>query len=698
MKKCGRSLKLKNRLLAALTIAVIGCPFLMLSVSASSVSEAPYSGYYYDQWDEARPAPNTYIPSDSLTVREIGINNIGMVNDIASDSNGNLYVMDSDNSVIYRLKEDLSFGEKISVLENGTEVKFAGANGITVDESSETLKLYIADTDNHRILVTDEFGTLLRIIEKPDTDMLSENQVFSPIKLAVSVDGSVFALCRQMYEGAILMNSNGEFLGFFGSNQVEVNASVLSDYFWKNLLGEKIGSKFAGYVPREYTNLAIDEKGFMYTTTLVTAESSTQIRRLNWKSSNVLPSEFFGDANNNYGINKFIDIVAMNNGLFAALDSNNGRVFIYGNDGEGVCVFGGNGLQNGTFRTAVAIECINDNIYIYDQSTQKITKFVPTEYGATLITASRMFLDGNYKEADTLWRDILKENNGYEKAYISIGRNLMEECNFKEAMSYFKKGGASEDYSEAKEKVRSEHMRKYFGIYALAFILLLALFLFLLRDKGSYKKDEYTDSVTLFGKMKYALFHPSKGIMTLVSNNKYMNIASVVIVFAAFFISVLSYQFTGFIFNNNEPGKMNIVSLFVTVFGMFCVIAVSNWLVITMADGKGKFNEIVNIMAFSLIPVLISQIINIILSNALVSGEGMFITVISIIGWGWGFIILMLGLCKIHDFSFGRNILMTFLTIVAALIVLILVLLVFSIATQIQMFFESIINELKMFF
>lgn len=698
MNKYTVALKYLKKPFSVLLAALAICTASGFGASAAGVSESPYCGYYYDQWDEARPAPNSYRPTDCRTAAEIGISGIGTVNDMASDSSGKIYIMDSDNSIIYRLASNMSLVDKITVSDGGGEINFAGANGLTVDESGEKLKLYIADTDNHRILVTDENGKLLRIIGKPDTDMLSESQVFSPIKLAVSVDGSVFALCRQMYEGAILMNDKGEFLGFFGSNQVEVNASVLSDYFWKKILGEKLGSKFASYVPREYTNLAIDEKGFVYTTTLVTAESSTQIRRLNWKSSNVLPSEFFGDANNSYGTNKFIDIAAMGDGLFAALDSNNGRIFIYGNDGEGVTVFGGSGIQSGTFRTAVAIECVGNSVYVYDQSTRQITKFMPTEYGATLLKASRMFLKGSYKDSDSLWRVILRQNNGYEKAYISIGRNLMEQGNFKEAMSYFKKGGAAKDYSEAKEKVRSEHMRRYFGIYALIFVAVFTLFLFLLRDKGSYKSDEKSDPVTLSGKMRYALFHPSKGISALACGNVKMNIASVVIVLAAFLMSVLSYQFTGFIFNKNEPGKMDIISIFITVAGMFCVAAVSNWLVITMADGKGKFNEIVNVMAFSLVPVLASQAVNIVLSNILVSGEGMFISVVSIIGWGWGAVILMAGLCKIHAFSFGRNIIMSALTVVAALIVLILVLLSFSIATQIQMFFESVMGELKMIF
>lgn len=695
MKKLAIKPRGGKRLLARfIALALLLSVFSATSVSA--VSEAPYSGYYYDQWGEARPAPNGYIPMRSLTALEVGIENIGTVNDIASDDSGRLYILDSDNSIIYQLNSDLQLMNQIRFFDAGVPVTFPGAGGMTVSQIGGQLKLYVADTVNHRILVADEDGNLLREIDKPDTDMLTESQVFSPTKLAVSEDGSIFALCQQMYEGAVLMDEEGEFLGFFGSNQVEVTASVLSDSFWKNILGEKLGSKFASYVPREYTNLAIDDQGFVYTTTLVTAESSTQIRRLNWKSVNILSGEFFGDASNSYGMNKFIDIAAMEDGLFAALDTNNGRVFVYGNDGEGVTIFGGSGTQDGTFRTAVAIESIDDDIYVYDQSTQKVTWFVPTEYGATLLSASRMYLDGEYAQADPLWREVLRQNNGYEKAYISIGRNLVEQGKFSEAMDYFKKGGSAEDYSQAMEEVRSAHLRNYFPIYAAGFVLIIGLLLFLLRNKGSYKVEERPEPVTLFGKMRYALFHPIKGIGTLACDCASMNVASIVIVLAAFFISILNYQFTGFIFNRNDPGKMDIVTMLLTVAGLFCVVTVSNWLVITMADGKGKLNEIANVLSFSLIPVLFSQIINIALSNVLVSSEGMFLQVVSILGWGWGAVLLMAGLCKIHDFSLGRNIVMTILTIVAAVIVLILLLLAFSIATQIQMFFESIISELRM--
>ena len=665
------------------------------SFSVSAKAEPPYQGYYYDKWGDARPAPNGYAPVKSLTAREIGIPNFGTVNDMASDNEGFIYILDSDNNVIYRLDSELRLNKKITLTDNGNAVDFGGANGMTVSEYDGQRRLYIADTMHERVLIADENGSIIKEIYKPKTDLISSDQTFAPIKLCVAEDGSIYALCQQMYDGAVLINSDGKFLGFFGSNKVEMSASVLSDFFWKNLLGEKLREKFSRYVPREYTNMTIDSKGFVYTTTLVTSSSSTQIRRLNWKSNNILESTSFGDSDNSYGTNKFIDIVSMRDGLFAALDTNRGRIFIYADDGTAVTVFGGKGAQNGTFQIPVAIEAVNDDIYVYDQSTKKITVFSPTEYGENLLAATRLFLKGNYEDAEPLWKNVLKENNGYEKAYISIGRNLVEKKQYEKAMSYFKAGGSKSDYSDAKQQVRSINMRKWFPLYALAAVGVLAAFFVLLKNKRASVSDYEIKNDSFASKLKYALFHPNKGAAELACKCPAMNIATPIIMLMMFAVSVMKYQFTGFIFNGNEPGKMDILSLFVTDIGLFIIAVIANWLVITMAEGKGKLFEIGNVLAFSLIPAIAAEIIKILLSNILVENETMLLQIVSIIGYGWSVILLLSALAKVHDFTFGRNIAMTVITVVAMLIILVLLLLFYSIVKQIELFIISILTELK---
>ena len=692
MKKpnCGRSritrFKKAFLILLAAAAAVGG-----LQVSAADTA---YNGYYYDRFGNACPSPNQYMPKKTVSAKELGIGGFGTVNDLVTDQSGRLYILDSDKRLIYRLDRELNNLNTIRITD-GSAVDFSGAQGFTIAENNGVFRFYIADTDHERVLVADETGTLLHIITKPDCDVISDEQSFLPIKVAVDKDDSIYVLCEHIYDGALLLNSKGEFLGFFGSNKVEVNGKLLSDRFWKSILGEKFQDKFARYVPREYTNLMIDDKGFVYTTTLVTSDNAAQIRLLNWKSSNVLASESFGDSDNQYGANKFIDIAVMRNGLFAALDTNRGRIFIYGEDGDPVAVFGGSGFYSGNFRTAVAIEAIEDDIYVYDLSNQSITVFEPTDYGTELISATRLFLQGDYENAKPIWENVLSQNNAYEKAYISIGRYYMEQKDYKKALSYFKQGGSASEYSDAYEQVRNQNTRKWFPLYATVFVAVIIFIMYLLRDKGSYQNDYAAAPQTFSKKLRYALFHPNKGITELVAEHKKMNIATVIILLSAFLISIISYRFTGFIFNQNDPNKMDIVTMFVGIAGIFVIAVAANWLVTTMTDGTGKLPEIANVIAFSLLPVLCSQILNTILSNVLTASESMFLSVISVIGYLWTAVLLVLGLAKIHQFSFSRNLLMLGLTVVEICIILVLLLLCFSITKQIQIFFSSVFDELK---
>ena len=194
----------------------------------------------------------------------------------------------------------------------------------------------------------------------------------------------------------------------------------------------------------------------------------------------------FGDSDNMYGANKFIDITPMGEGIFAALDTKKGKIFLYDENGDEVTIFGGSGVQDGVFRTAVAIESVGDEIFVFDQSTKRLSKFSPTDYGKKLLSATRLFLKGDYKNSEPIWRDVLRQNSGHEKAYISIGRYLVEEEQFDEALSYFKQSGAKEDYSDAFEQVRSAHVGKWFALYAIFFVGVFVFIMFLLRNKGSY--------------------------------------------------------------------------------------------------------------------------------------------------------------------------------------------------------------------
>lgn len=111
--------------------------------------------------------------------------------------------------------------------------------------------------------------------------------------------------------------------------------------------------------------------------------------------------------------------------------------------------------------------------------------------------------------------------------------------------------------------------------------------------------------------------------------------------------------------------------------------------------GKGKFNEIMTVTAYALIPYIASLFINLALSNVLSQNEGVFMAVVSVIGLVWSAAILFAGMMTIHQYSVGKTVLSFLVTIVGMLILVFLMVLVITLAAQVMSFVDSIIREVS---
>ena len=59
------------------------------------------------------------------------------------------------------------------------------------------------------------------------------------------------------------------------------------------------------------------------------------------------------------------------------------------------------------------------------------------------------YLKGNYDGSAEIWRKVVSLNANYNLAFIGIGRSLMREERFAEAMDYFKMAHDRENYGRA---------------------------------------------------------------------------------------------------------------------------------------------------------------------------------------------------------------------------------------------------------
>lgn len=192
----------------------------------------------------------------------------------------------------------------------------------------------------------------------------------------------------------------------------------------------------------------------------------------------------------------------------------------------------------------------------------------------------------------------------------------------------------------------------------------------------------------------YILTHPIQGFTEFKNEKKAKMWAAISILVLYVLMEIFAYQYEGIITNKNNPEKFN--SLQIIIYGVIppVVLAIANWSVTTLLDGKGRMKEIFMMICYSLVPTMLIGYLNILLSNVLTLDEAQFITLLNIIGWVLTGFMVFMGLVVIHEYGMGKTLWSIILTILAALIIAFIALLIFDLAQQIYGFVYSLYKEI----
>lgn len=461
---------------------VYAITFIVIFIlSANVITEAV--SYTYNSWNEPVKTPDAYIATEAVLGGSFGVNRFVAPTDMVVSSMNELYILDPGTNSIIVLDENLSFLRSIwKFTKNGKLSPLSkDANGIFVDENEN---IFIADYSNERAFVCNQSGEIIQEFVCPTSPLYPSDVKFLPSKILRDTSGNVYILIDGLYYGAIIYDINGEFQGFYGSNKVEVDASVLVDYFWKKIMTKEQKKQLARYVPIEYTNMFINDKNFIYTCT------KNAFRKLNPGGKDVLradPNTFFGDYYVVWDHGKpiqtiFSDVVVEKSGIVSLIDRTRGKIFQYSPDSDLLFAFGGNSNQLGTFKMPIAIESLNGKLLVLDSKKCSITTFEPTKFGQQVRQAIEYHSIGKYEEAQGPWHQVLNADANYELAYIGIGKSQYNLGQFKEAMASFKLGNDRNNYSIAKKEYRAEQSQENFAATATITILLIIIALFLLKS------------------------------------------------------------------------------------------------------------------------------------------------------------------------------------------------------------------------
>lgn len=444
--------------------------FIVLLLFPSIIVKAENANYTYtyDYWAEERESPDAYTAETFITGLDIGIGNFKSPQGMYV--RGNLiYICDTGNNrivILQRNGDTITFKEEIVEFKGNTEITtFSEPNDIFVSDSGE---IYICDTKNQRILHLDKNRNLVKEIIKPQDENIDTTAEFYPTKLVVDTAGRIFALVKNYNKGFLKFEQDGKFTGYIGANEVKFNAL---DYAWKMLATKEQRGQMAQFVPTEYNNLAVDNEGFIYATTSVFEEyqllsdTAKPIRKLNTMGTDILIKNGnfppigdidWGNAGGISGPSRLVDVTATDDDTYYAVDRTRGRIFGYDTQGNLLYAFGGLGSKIGYFQDPIAIDHMEKDLLVLDSKSGGITVFTLTEYGELINKAIEEYKQGHYEVSGDYWKQVLMYNGNYDLAYIGIGRSLMRQEQYKEAMEYFKLKWDDKNYSKAFKLYRKQ--------------------------------------------------------------------------------------------------------------------------------------------------------------------------------------------------------------------------------------------------
>ncbi len=497
-------------MLVALVMAV--CTFATVAYA-----EDPYTAYNYNAWSVALPSQNGYIVKDSITGADMGLdqlsdpnsplfisedepNTLSDAKDFFLSPNNEFFIVDTGNNRI--IHTDINFN-LIGCYKNFTgskvveEVKDADGNvidtipatglkspyGIFVDEDNI---MYIADRDNQRIIKCGFDCEIITEYVRPVTE-LYDTVSFYCTKVLVDAAKNVYVICPAVNKGAIMFAPSGSFIGYYGANRVEVTAEVIRNKIWRKFASDEQIAGMIKATPVEYANFDVDKEGFIYTVTEVADVATDAVKKLNPAGFNILETTTnaaelkFGDqqsitySGTTYAT-RLTDVAVAENGNINILDYTTGRVFQYDKECNLLFVFGcDQEAQNGGFDNPNAVECYEEYIYVLDGRNNDITVYAETDFGATVHEAVEMFNEGLYEDSLDLWRDVLKRDGNYNMAYLAIGRALLNQDKYDEALEYFKLAFSDEDYDRAFESKRQELLRQNFTLIVIILIVVIVV-------------------------------------------------------------------------------------------------------------------------------------------------------------------------------------------------------------------------------
>lgn len=647
-------------------------------------ADTPYITLTQDGYGRFVETQTAYTPLSSII--KFGDLEFTGASDIKIGKDGYVYVSDTGNK---RVIVGTTDGKLIKVIGEGV---LDTPKGIFVTEDGN---VYVADEKKEKVFSFSKDGVLLKEYSKPDSPLFGKSAVFKPQKLVVDKRGNLYVISQGNYNGIIQLSSadEGNFLGYFGANPTKVTPLTI---FRKAIFTEEQLSKMTKIVPATPSNLAIDEKGLVYTVTQ--GDNLQTLKKLNMAGNNIIHPDVYDyfPAAVTTGPIENIFVV-----------SKDGWIYEYNSEGSLLFLFGGtdDGRQRvGLFKSVsgIAIDS-KQRVYVLDAEANKIEVFKKTEFTDIVHKSIELYQNGRYAESKGPWSEVLRMNSMFDYANLGMGEALYKEGNYKEALEAYKLAKYKLGYSDSFWEIRNVWMKEnviYIILGLMVLYVLSKIIKFLDRRKKILSPFRKLRSKILSVKllrelnfMWYFIKHPLDGYYGIKRERKTSYLAANIWIFIFMVIAMVSKYGSGFIFRTVMEGRYNLGSDILKLVVMFLMLVICNYLVCTINEGEGRFKDIYCGFVYSFAPYFIFKPFIIAASNVLTLNEGFLLSFANFVVYAWVVILVVMMIKQINDYTLGETFKIILLTAFTILIAALIIFIVYVLVSQVVDFVTSIYRE-----
>ncbi len=704
--------KLKMGMLFLLLLAVL-CGTMTVSAA-----EAPYETYVFAYDSSVQITPNAYLPAEKIAA--FGETLLKNPSDMVVDEErGLIAIADTGNNRIVLLNRNFEVTGTIGpfALPNGTEDTFDSPSGVFITEEDW---LVVADTNHGRLVIFDKDNRYLRTIDGPPAQVLPENFKYNPISVAVNAAGQFYVVSKNSNMGVMALDGDGGFQGFIGAQRVASNAAQL---LWRAFMTEEQLARSVQFVPVEYSSLTIDHKGFVYVTcssidrfelynTIHSRSMDSTyapVKKINPAGTDVLRRNGFfppaGDINFSpydgeeaVGPSQISKVILLDNGMYMLLDSYGNKLFTYDSSGNLLFAFGGKGEALGLFSRLSAAAAWGDELLALDAETGAITVFRKTAYGALLDEVIGYQENREYDKAQGLWNELLGENNNFDLAYLGVGKALMEKGDLTGAMKYFELINNKLYYSKAYGLYRQEILQRW-GLWILLGVLILILLAVWVFRKIAVHNQK-TLASPAGGRLRdalllgfYVIFHPFNGYWALKGEKRGGVRSATILLALACLTQAIAAAASGFLSGDEEASVGSGVLNLLAPLLLWCI---ANTCFTSLMDGKGSFRDVYVAVGTSTLPVTLLVLPCTVVSHFLILEELPILAMVTNVATIWMAALIFFSMITVHDYTLGKNVLVSILTVLGMAFILFLLFIFVSLIGRMISLVSAVGTELSL--